>query len=172
MTSTRYHEWVAASSSVGEAGVFLIDSVNGLGLLDDQLIAREREVMTQFEGWGPTIDTPIDLEIRTLSHLWVLGGYEVVRILAKWAQSDRSIKFAPWLDELQGLKRRFERLRIPLAKQEPARRYEDTDWALAFPTLVQGHGVAWRVSGDTVISRRGLADGFLDVLKSIRTGGT
>jgi hypothetical protein len=68
--------------------------------------------------------------------------------------------------------RRFERLRIPLAKQEPARRYEDTDWALAFPTLVQGHGVAWRVSGDTVISRRGLADGFLDVLKSIRTGGT
>src|SRR5439155_1223384 len=95
MTKTRYQEWVSVSACVAEAGVLLIDTVNGLGLLDEQLIPREAECVKRFLGWGPVIDTPVDLELRTLSHLWVLGGYEVVRILANWTTNDPKIRLAP-----------------------------------------------------------------------------
>jgi len=170
MVLTRYQEWASASRYVGEASVFAIDAVNGLGLIDEQLVGKEAEVMVQFQGISGPIDTPISLELRTLSHLWVLGAYEVVRVLSNWTRRDATISFGALSPQLVELKHRFERLRIPLAKQEVARRHKDTDSPFAFPILLAGYGVAWRVSDTTIISRRELADGFLVLLKKAGCG--
>jgi hypothetical protein len=94
----------------------------------------------------------------------------VVRILANWPGRDKTISFARFAEPLAKLKARFERLRVPLAKQEVAKRFKQTDLPFAFPVLLGGHGIAWRVSDTTVISRRELSDAFLALLKEIHNG--
>jgi hypothetical protein len=167
---SRYLEWVTGSRHVGEAGAFVKDTINGLGLIDEELIKRESEVMKQYDGLVGPIETLTDLELRTLCQLWVLGAYEVVRILANWAIRDKTISFAKFQEQLAELKVRFERLRIPLAKHEVARRFKDTDLPFAFPILLGGKGIAWRVSDTVIISRRELSDALLTVLGEISRG--
>ena len=65
------------------------------------------------------------------------------------------------------LKRRMERLRIPLAKMETARRFP-TDSAIAYPTISRDFGLAWHVAQDTYISRRELSDQLLDFLADLK----
>jgi hypothetical protein len=71
-------------------------------------------------------------------------------------------------DLFQQTKRRFARLRIPLAKMEPASSFADEDSHIAYPGAQGERGVAWRLNADLVISRRELSDGFLAALEAAR----
>jgi hypothetical protein len=71
-------------------------------------------------------------------------------------------------EALTTLLRKFERLRMPLAKFEAAGRHKKTDLKIAYPALNSQHGIAWQVSENTFISRGELADEFLALLESWR----
>jgi hypothetical protein len=60
------------------------------------------------------------------------------------------------------LKHRLERIRVPLAKMEPARRYP-TDERIAYPTINLERGIAWQIAEDTVVTRRELSDALLEL---------
>lgn len=70
---------------------------------------------------------------------------------------------------MNDLKHEIERLRIPLAKFEPARRFA-TDSPIAYPALMgRDLGVAWHLGPDTFVSRRELSDALLSLVEDIRS---
>jgi len=71
-------------------------------------------------------------------------------------------------NKIKELKINFERIRIPLAKMEPAKRYKETDYRIAFPTIkVSGNRLAWRISENEYVVRKELSDDLLDVLDEL-----
>ena len=69
--------------------------------------------------------------------------------------------------DIKNLKYEFERIRIPLAKMEPARRHADTDSKIAYPALNSNFGISWRVSEEKYVVRRELSDNLLILIESI-----
>jgi hypothetical protein len=67
---------------------------------------------------------------------------------------------------VKGVKRQFERVRMPLAKMEVAKRTPG-DFAIAFPSFSYSHGISWHVNDSTQISRQELSDAVLDLLEDL-----
>jgi hypothetical protein len=65
------------------------------------------------------------------------------------------------------LKHHIERLRIPLAKMESARKHP-TDNPIAYPAISREFGIAWQIAADVFISRRELSDKLLRLVGDIR----
>jgi hypothetical protein len=158
----RYPRWVVASHRLARYETFMVPTLQGLGRLDEQLANRDDCYVTGQgyirEGFG-LLDFSDHI---TLSYLWVLGAYEVVRVIAERERNGQT-GFAVGI---AGLLRQFERVRIPLAKFEPAKKHRDTDSHIAYPALNETYGVAWQVAEDTYISRGELSEGLLSVLES------
>ncbi len=53
--------------------------------------------------------------------------------------------------------RRFARVRVPLAKMEPASKFSGEDGPIAYPGLKRGSGVAWQLNPTTIVTRRELS---------------
>lgn len=99
----------------------------------------------------------------TQSYLWVLGAYEIVRVLHERSRIAGIVRDR----RLEGLYRAFTRLRVPLAKFEPAGKHKETDGHIAFPVLNSRYGLAWQVAEDKFIARGELSDSFLEYLESL-----
>lgn len=158
---SRAHRWIRASHRLARYEAFMVTTVQGLGRLDDLLAATD----AQYVAGGGYISESTGIgdlsDHITLSYLWVLGAYEVIRAMH---QRERDSGSAPSIS-ITELLRRFARLRMPLAKFEPAERHQTTDSHVAFPVLNAEYGVAWQVSEDAFISRGELADKFLALLE-------
>jgi len=103
----------------------------------------------------------------TLSYFRVLAAYELVRTLdQRWRTGATTLPDESG-NHVAVLKRRMERLRIPLAKMETARRFP-VDNTIAYPTISRDFGLAWHVAQDTYISRRELSDQLLDFLADLK----
>ena len=169
MESERHRRWMKASNALGAIELFTVPIVRGLGKLDAKLIAEEKRFSELPSELQETSHEQEALnECYVLSFLWVLGAYEMIRTL------DQRCQDYPWLvDEplvasrIKSIKRSFERLRVPLAKMEQARRYKDTDYPIAYPTSCTELGTSWHVSDTLVISRRELSDKFLDLIEDM-----
>ena len=72
-------------------------------------------------------------------------------------------------DEFESLKKEFNRLRIPLAKMEPASAHKETDSHIAYPAINRQKGIAWQVAQNVYITRQELADRLLAALELART---
>ena len=117
--------------------------------------------MTTTEAWA-------DGNELILSYLWVLGSYEYVRVLNQRKRKAPQI-FWNNLPDVLPLKRQFERVRIPLAKLEPASKYKKTDYAIAFPYFDIRRGrIGWIIAPDVMVTRRELSDKLLNFLEAIR----
>jgi hypothetical protein len=141
----------------------MVIPAQGLGWLDCQLIAEDARLAEAppFEHARPMALN----EQITLSYLWVLGGYELVRTIdQRHAADERLQSMSPKLSQL---KRTFARVRVPLAKFEPASRHRDTDTPFAWPARHPTLGSAWRVADNEFISRRELSNEMLDLLESM-----
>ena len=145
----------------------MIIVVQGLGRVDELL----RSVDVQIAPYAARKEDPpgMDPTIHvTQSYLWVLGVYEITRTVAQRGTTDPSLFSEHDLDRIQGLKKQFARIRMPLAKLEPARPYRHTDYEVPWPGFSQEHGVFWELSPGVVISRTELADSFVDLFESIQ----
>lgn len=97
----------------------------------------------------------------TLSYLWVLGAYEMVRTLSQRLKEKRHSDF----NKVNQLKKIFERVRIPLAKMEPAKNYPD-DFSIAWPANTPNE-FGWQIGEGKIILRIDLSNKLLEMLASL-----
>jgi hypothetical protein len=147
----------------------MVPVLQGLGRLDCQLISEDLRFVQLPPKAQNTINESARLTDRfTLSYLWVLGAYELVRTLDQRCDAHISVLGEKLTQRVRGLKHEIARLRIPLAKLEPAMNYP-TDSPIAYPAFSQDFGVAWQLAPDTFVSRRELSDAFLQLAEDIRS---
>lgn len=166
----RNTRWRRASHGLHLIEPHLVDTVRALGRIDADLFGRdvryqkidEESPATNAE-WEEIAEHSVPM-----GYLWVLGAYEVIRTLdGMFRKNSDQFQAQQHLDTEQ-LKIKFERVRIPLAKLEPARRFKDTDYRFAMPTLIRGRGLGWTVSKEVLVSRGELSTQFLDYLEALK----
>lgn len=161
----RMKQWVGRSFTIagidqaklGKGSAWMVKSLQDLGRLDVRLVAEERNfVENPPDSKGPPSDGELMRfnDLLMYSRLWVLGTYELVRVLAQETRADL------WVE----LKRRFARLRMPLAKFEKAGKHGVA--TVAHPVIHPERGVAWQLEDGTVVTRRDLSDALLTTLST------
>ena len=146
MPDDRYQRWIDASSAVRMIEPFMVPLVQGLGRFDCRLIHEDTRFATLNEEQSSSSHEKTLLAERfTLSYFWVLAAYELVRTLDQRWRTRATAMPDEFGNRVAALKRRMERLRIPFAKMETARRFP-TDNTMAYPTISRGFGVAWHVA--------------------------
>lgn len=159
----RNKRWVVSSHRLAVYDPFIVVTIQGLGKLDAKLIVEDENIVKHKKPSSPFGDVSDHI---TLSYLWVLGAYEVIRALDQRAREDKN--FLPqFKKEVQELKFEFERIRIPLAKFESAKRFSETDRHIAYPGFHQELGTSWQVAENTWVNRRTLSDKMLSLFEVI-----
>jgi hypothetical protein len=161
MLDDRYQRWVDASSAAGAIEQFMVPLVQGLGRFDCHLIREDARfaALNQEESLSSRESTLL-ADRLTLSYFWVLAAYELVRTLDRRWRIGATTMPDEFASRIAALKRRMERLRIPLLKMETPPRFP-TDSTMAYPTLSRDFGVAWHAAEDMHITRRELSDQLL-----------
>lgn len=161
MDAVRLERWIDSSHRFGELEPFMMVTLQGLGKLDVKLVASDELILEGFKSSkADSIEFANDLTDHvTLSYLWILGAYEFIRTL------DERLAGHPFKQHSTPVKHQFERIRMPLAKMEAARRFPG-DSPIAYPVLNRDHGAAWQVGPDTFITRRELSDATLTLAES------
>ena len=67
-------------------------------------------------------------------------------------------------EQIRNFKNKIERLRIPLAKMEFAKRHRK-DSPIAYPVISREFGVAWQLAQNIFVTRRELSDDLLKLLE-------
>jgi hypothetical protein len=167
----RIWRWRLAATVVQQIESRLDPALEVLARLDEDLYSRDAKHratvsdpnLSPLRDWGEVIN---DIG---LSYLWVLGAYEAVRTLHQ-RLVDMGAPAMKRAAACAALKHKYERVRIPLAKLEPAKRFVTTDYAFARPGIDDSRGIAWEVSHGVAVSRSELSDAFLSFLEEMRTG--
>jgi len=170
MDESRYLEWVRASRWLAHVHPMLVDLANGLGILDVRLIAKDARLQELFPTSTGRVEMPLELEHRVLSLLWLLGAYELIRTLSQRLREKPGARALEAVRALVPVKLTLERLRMPLAKLEKARRGEESDFSMAFPVLDGAKGMGWVISPTGHIPRRKVADDLLEGLSRAGDG--
>jgi hypothetical protein len=167
----RNERWLKVSIGLGRFEQHMMPLVQQLGRIDARLIQADETWPDRFLDEALSYEDSSNLhEHITLSFLWVLGAYEFVRTLCDRIRIDDIEKTPEEVrNRLLHVKRQFARVRVPLAKMEPASQFADEDGPIAYPALKRGVGVAWQLNQNTVISRRELSDGLLEALEIRRS---
>jgi len=165
----RNTRWINASAVTVRFEKFMRIVVQGLGNVDCQLIRDHSRYCDISRAEQVSVREVNKLNDNyTLSYLWVLGAYEIVRTMSQRLRNDPRLLVSAPTGQLQSLKRSFERLRIPLAKMEPPKKHP-SDAPIAYPAFHAEFGISWQLGQNIFISRRELSDALLKFLE--RLGG-
>ena len=165
----RYAEWVGSAKGVRAIEPGLIPFIEGLGRIDARLRYKDARFFDRPKEKPLSAEEYLDLIERiTLSRLWVFGAYEVARTLSQRVRDTPSLANQRKRDRIQRTKQYLERLRIPLAKLEPAKRHAVTDFADAEVTFDRSGGVAWKVARRTILPRQRAADKLLKLCSTLK----
>lgn len=166
----RYERWVKVSIGLARFDPFLVSLVLHIGQMDTNLWEFDATLVEKYKADGyVNEDYDAIVDHLTNSYLWVLGAYEIVRTLTERIRDQQSDDPPEVLQRFKAARARFARLRIPLAKLEPAKDYKKTDFHIAYPGFDYDIGIAWKVSEGVVISRQELSDIFLEALEFTRS---
>ena len=173
--------------------VHTMDIVRDLGRMDARLVVGDAWIAS-LAGDVEKYDEA-EFQVRehaTLSRLWLLGAYELMRVIVSTMRklheaNDAAYKKLLEADEeprnragrvisppvqhphflkFQGVLHRLTRFRIPLAKLEPADKYKkEGDGRIARTALSEG-GLGWTVSDTVFANRKDLADEVIGVIGS------
>lgn len=168
MHEERFERWLKVSIGLAQFDPFVVNLVQSLGEMDANLCEMDVTLINKYKQGG-NVSEDYDLIQGHLTHsyLWILGSYEVIRTLTQ-SIKEKSDDPVEVLEKFQDAKKRFARLRIPLAKFEAAKAHNKTDFKIAYPGFAYDIGIAWQVSDDVVISRQELSDLFLETLEFTR----
>jgi hypothetical protein len=163
----RHTRWVNSSARTTRFEKFMMIAVQGLGNLDCQLVHQDDNYCSLSEHDLAKRPEMHEATYRfTLSYLWVLGAYEIIRTMDARVRENPGLLSAPAAQQLSELKRAFERIRIPLAKMESAKKHP-TDSHIAYPAFHRQLGIAWQLGPDVFVCRRELSDLFLGFIERL-----
>lgn len=165
-TQNELKKWIKLSQNLGSFEDFLMVSVQGLGRLSLQLDEIDKKIVQDLiNSEKTTIKSSIKLtNTFTLSYLWVLGAYEVIRTvwgLAK-IEYEKGVLDEKAFKKITETKKYFTKIRIPLAKMQPWRNKKGYS-PIAYPILDTRRGIAWHIAQNEFISRKELAEVFLNL---------
>ena len=167
MPADRYTRWVRASRLFARIEHSLVSAVQWLGRLDVQQIQEDQRYLNLSEQLKAT-----DGEIRrfsdhyTMSYLWVLESHKLLLTLAKRMRENVNLVPSDVLRLIGKTERVFERVLIPLTKQEPTKQ-KGADSHIFSPALNRTLGIAWQVSPGEYLTRRELSDAFLGLMERV-----
>jgi len=154
--------WAEVGRIAGKTEPKLSQVLFGLGRQDVKIRAEEQMIQSELLDGLPSQHLALQIiDHATVSYMWVMALYEVVRTLHQRLRAvspDTAAKVAV-------AKREFERIRIPMAKLEAASRFPE-DSPFAWPSMDRLKGMSWYLSGELMISRAELAELFLSTVES------
>lgn len=160
----RLKEWNELSYNLFDYSMYLSVYTQGLGQLDCELIALDqfmyendnKNIMDNiFNGKLGNEHHKKGVKLHTLSNLWVLGVFEIVRIIGGCIKSDI----------VQETKKMFAEIRTPLAKLQAMGK---KDAQIAEPEwYFESKGFSWKISSDEKIYRIDLSNAYLEMLKEL-----
>lgn len=169
MKNNRLSRWKATLIAVDKIDNNISNVVDKLAKLDCKLIdwGKKHDPGSKIE--KGTLDDFEEYE--TISYLWVLGAYEIIRTIHQRCKNN-NIFTQETLNKIKDTKDYLAQLRIPLAKLEPERHHKDIDdYLIAFPHGTE-EGMSWLLSGETCIKRIDLSNRFLELLEAILGPGS
>jgi hypothetical protein len=156
-----------------EGFIMTVVTAQGLGRLDTKLVVETPRFIDISQQHLTT--TSLDHEPTAFfndhilfSYLWVLAAYELARSVDQRCSEESALFSVEFNRAIKSTKIALERICIPLAKFEPAKRHHTTDSAIARPVVHNDLGVGWSVSKDIYVSRRQLADDLLSTLEILK----
>ncbi len=165
----RYARWVSVSHGVDALEPGLAIFIQGLGKIDAKLVHDDAAFRTLPPEVRGTFEESLRLTDRfTLSQLWVLGAYEATRTIDQRVRDAPRILTKLLAQRILTMKKLFARVRVPLAKFEPAGAHRRTDFSVARPAMHQELGISWKVAQRIFVSRRDLSDKLLALLGAIQ----
>lgn len=165
----RFDRWVKVSIGMARFEEYLVSLIQDMGQLDVHLCeADARIVKADRAQLNAIFDFDSIQSHRTQSYLWVLGAYEILRTLAQRIREGQGDEPSEVVMRINSARDRFARVRVPLAKFEPAGRHKATDNHVAYPGIDFKYGIAWALNESEVISRQELSDAFLKALEFVR----
>ncbi|EFV41826.2 hypothetical protein HMPREF0864_00155 [Enterobacteriaceae bacterium 9_2_54FAA] len=169
MYEERFERWMKVSIGLARFDPFVTSLVQSLGQMDANLCETDVNLVEKYkQGGNANEDYALIQGHLTHLYLWIFGSDEVIRTLTQSIKENKSDDPVEVLERFQDAKKRFARLRIPLAKFEAAKAYNKTDFKIAYSGFAYDIGIAWQVSDDVVISRQELSDLFLETLEFTR----
>jgi hypothetical protein len=165
----RYAKWVSVSHSVDALDPGLAVFIQGLGKIDAKLVHEDAAFRALPSDERGTFEESLRLTDRfTLSQLWVLGAYEATRTIDDRVRKAPKILTKRLNQRILSIKKAFARVRMPLAKFEPASAHRRTDFSVAIPAMHLEMGISWKVARRILVPRRNLSDKLLALLGAIQ----
>jgi hypothetical protein len=171
MKFERYQDWLRVSfrwARDEESAYQVPHHVQILGIVDAELRGIRKHDLFNSDG-SPKEDEYGILKLehyQIKAHLWVLGAYELVRMISQRVREDESLTTDSAIQIIHNTKKEFERVRIPLAKLEASKRNKKSDFNIAYAGIGLD-GLAWKVADDCIISQEYLSDLLYKMMASI-----
>jgi hypothetical protein len=161
----RAKEWEAKALDLIWIDGCLPAIVRALGRLDSFLRSEDRKTIEDADNDIPSFN--IIEDYLALSQLWIFGAYELPRSLDQKLKKGIPNISADACKNAHDLKLRFARIRMPLAKFEPARSFECIDEVpkgAAVLANARTKGWSWQLNSKTYVWRHDLANELLSLL--------
>lgn len=171
MNKERYEDWVRVSFRWirdADSAEVIPHHIQMLGIVDAQLRGIRKDDIYNADGSLKEDCYEILMleHYQIKAHLWVLGAYELVRMISQRVREDDSLTTENSIKIIHETKKQFERVRIPLAKLEASKRHKRTDFPIAY-TGIGANGLGWQVSKNCIISQEFLSNSLHNMLASI-----
>ena len=169
MNTPCHSRWLIASTAALLIKPEVYGTARMLGKIDVELHDKNtefRELRNDVASITPSQWEKIH-DSAALSHLWILGAFELVRTLNQSLHAETSLP-REVTERCRELKHQSERVRMPLAKVEAPNRHHQTDCGVAYLALSATHGLGWKVTDNDFISRDQLGIELLEFLEYAR----
>ncbi len=167
----RQSEWVDNSMSLMHIEMLLVGNAQGLGLLDVELIKEfpKLKINSKLEK-----DRLKKLRHITLSELWVMGAYELVRFINNVAHKHTDIFEEETMKKIKENITLFTEIRIPLTRfQKMGQNQQYSGVSQPIWDSIKSEGWKVHFSGKSGIEtkkfyRKDLSDSLLALLKKLK----
>lgn len=162
--AARQLRWLIGAYKLAAHHGGFVYSISGLGRLDCALRSADGP-LNSFVNGGCKVGEPADVinDYLCLSGLWTMGMYEALRTLNQKLTKEAELdKAHPATVDVNLLKKKFARVRMPLAKFE-SKKSIPTDYHYLSQFVNGTNGWGWVIADKTVIYRNDLADEVLEL---------
>jgi hypothetical protein len=168
MENERRSEWISNSLGLMHIEMLLVGNAQGLGILDVDLIEEFQKLKVNSQSEKDRLKK---LRHITLSELWMMGAYELIRLIND-INKQRNFLKENTKEKLKKTLTIFTEVRIPLAKFQKEGKEKRLYSKIATKNIFDlEKGLGWNFydgKNKELVYRRDLGDLFLQLLKEIK----
>jgi len=175
MVEDRHSEWMDNSLGLMHIEMLIVGNAQGLGILDVELIKEFPELKINSK-----LDEDRERKLRhiTLSELWIMGAYELIRLINEIMNDivarPSHIFNEATIKQIKETKKIFTEVRVPLVKFQ--KRHDKNLYSgVSTPYFDSVKGMGWRIHfmkkegiETKIFYRKDLGDSLLELLKKLK----